>query len=265
MKAAKPGSGSKQRSPTSETYFPRPLCYSRIVPVDEVVTLTLWYRQDDHLRRLMLSDQEAAELERLWDELFYVAKEPLKYQVAFEQIREFATQDRPDLVKVWSPLVESVEKRTEAFRRRLVDTEKVHVDSLLRFAKLAWRRPLTAQERESLRDLYRKLREAEQPHEEAVRLTLARVLTSPAFLYRREVSHPAKKVAPVSDYELATRLSYFLWSSAPDEKLRQLAEKNLLGRDDSLRETNPAHVEKCEDKAARDPIRLPVAACSQLR
>ena len=122
--------------------FPPALCYARIVPVDEVVTLTLWYRQDDHLQRLMLSDEQAAELERLWDELFYVAKEPLKYQVAFEQIREFASQDRPDLVKLWSPLVEGVEKRAEAFRRRLLDTEPAHVNALLEFAGLAWRRPV---------------------------------------------------------------------------------------------------------------------------
>ena len=40
--------------------FPPALCYSKIVPVDEVITLTLFYREDDHLRRLMLDDDQAA-------------------------------------------------------------------------------------------------------------------------------------------------------------------------------------------------------------
>src|SRR5207302_1811192 len=42
--------------------FPAALCYTKIVPVDEVVTLTLFYREDEPLRRLMLDDSQAAEL-----------------------------------------------------------------------------------------------------------------------------------------------------------------------------------------------------------
>ena len=215
--------------------FPPALCYARIVPVDEVVTLTLWYRQDDHLQRLMLNDEQIAELDRLWDELFYVAKEPLKYQVAFEQIREFATQDRPDLVKVWDPLVEGVEKRAAAFSKRLIDTEPAHVRALLEFTDRAWRRKLSDVEQDSVRGLYQRLREAELPHDEAIRLTMARVLTSPAFLYRREQSPESKRPLPVSPTALASRLSYFLWSSAPDAELRREAETPFLASDVTLK------------------------------
>ena len=49
------------------------LCYTKIVPVDEVITLTLFYREDDHLRRLMLDQAQAAELDRLWAELHFVS------------------------------------------------------------------------------------------------------------------------------------------------------------------------------------------------
>ena len=42
------------------------LAYTKIVPVDEVVTLILFYREDEHLKRLMLSEAEAKELDRLW-------------------------------------------------------------------------------------------------------------------------------------------------------------------------------------------------------
>src|SRR5207248_331214 len=50
-----------------------------------------------------------------------------------------------------------------------------------------------------------------------------RVLTAPAFLFRIEQTPPGKKPAPVNDWELATRLSYFLWASVPDDELRENA------------------------------------------
>ena len=204
------------------------------MPVDEVVTLTLFHREDHHLRRLMLDDRQAAHLDRLWDELFYVAREPLKYQVAFEQIREFATQDRPDLVKIWAPLVGSVNGRADAFRQRLVATEPVHLEAVVEFAGRAWRRPLTDAEEQGLRGLYRQLRDSEISHEEAARLVIARVLTSPAFLYRKEQPAPGDKAAPVSGRELANRLSYFLWSSMPDAELRRAALAGTLTEDRAL-------------------------------
>lgn len=76
------------------TIFPAALCYSRIVPIDEVVTLNLYFREDEPLRRLMLSDAEAQQLERLWRVCYSSAKRPLKQVDAFEQIYQFATQDR---------------------------------------------------------------------------------------------------------------------------------------------------------------------------
>lgn len=208
--------------------FPPNLCYARIVPVDEVVTLTLFYRNDEHLQRLMLNDEQTAQLNRLWDELLFVAQEPLKYQVAFEQIREFATQDRPDLVAVWTPLVQLVEDRAAAFRQRLSDTEPAHLAALMRFAATAWRRSLTEDERVSLQSLYQSLRLTEMPHDESIRLGLARILTSPAFLYRHETVLDAAEPHPVNDLELANRLSYFLWSSMPDAQLRAVAEAGQL-------------------------------------
>jgi hypothetical protein len=226
------GSSARERleGPVSRycNLFPPALCYARIVPVDQVVTLTLFHREDDHLRRLMLDDRQAAHLDRLWDELFYVAREPLKYQVAFEQIREFATQDRPDLVKTWAPYVKPVDDRADAFRQRLVTTEPVHVNAVVEFADRAWRRPLTDSEKQGLRGLYQQLRDSELPHEQAIRLTIARVLTSPAFLYRKEQPAPGDKAAPISGLELANRLSYFLWSSMPDAELRRIALAGTL-------------------------------------
>src|SRR5204863_8176741 len=82
--------------------------------------------------------------------------------------------------------------------------------------------------------LYRKLCEEEIPHDQAIRLTLARVLVAPAFLYRAETPVPGDTPGPVNDWELATRLSYFLWSSAPDSELRAVAASGKLRNPDVL-------------------------------
>ena len=210
--------------------FPPALCYAKIVPVDEVVTLTLFHREDNHLRRLMLNDHQAAELDQLWDELFYVAQEPLKYQVAFEQIREFATQDRPDLVKRWAPHVDSINRRADDFRDLMTDTEPIHVNAIIDFAHRCWRRPLTVSEAQNLRNLYGRLRNDGIIHEQSIRLMIASVLTSPSFLYRREISGPDKDPVNLSAYEMATRLSYFLWSSGPDKELLAAANNGSLNQ-----------------------------------
>lgn len=208
--------------------FPIALCYTRIVPVDEVVTATLFHREDELLKRLMLDESQAAELERLWDELYFVSEEPLKLVVSLEQIREFSTQDRQDLVGPWDKLKPVVQARADAFQQKVISTEPIHVESVLTFANRAWRRALSADERQDLRDLYGKLRSEDLSHEQSIRLVVARVLASPAFLYRREEQPEGTTAVPVSNLELANRLSYFLWSSMPDGELRAAAEAGRL-------------------------------------
>ncbi|MCU0880976.1 MAG: DUF1592 domain-containing protein, partial [Pirellulaceae bacterium] len=214
--------------------FPPALCYTQIVPVDEVVTLLLYYREDHELRRLMLTEAQAAELDRMWDEHFYVAQEPLEMITAFTQLYQFATQDRSDLLPAFEPLREPVKQRAEAFRQRLVDNEPRQLAAVIDFAARAYRRPLEPDESENLRSLYRRLRAEELSHEESLRLVLARMLISPAFLYHLETPGPSDKATPVSDYELASRLSYFLWSTGPDEELLALAAAGELQNPDIL-------------------------------
>ncbi len=61
--------------------FPASLCYTKIVPVDEAVTLTLFYREDQHLQRLMLTDDQIKQLDRYWDELFSLHKNRLSWSM----------------------------------------------------------------------------------------------------------------------------------------------------------------------------------------
>ncbi len=215
--------------------FPAVLAYTRIVPVDEVVTLTLFHREDEALRRLMLSDTEARELDRLWAELRWVSQGPLRLVNAYEQITEFATQDRPDLVVAFRPLRKPIQDGAAAFERELVVAEPRQLERLLEFAGRAYRRPLSAAETSGVRGIYRRLRTEGLSHEEAFRLTLARVLVSPSFLYRLEAAPAGPAPAPVSAWELAGRLSYFLWSSTPDDQLRAEAAAGRLHRPEGVR------------------------------
>ena len=208
--------------------FPAALCYTQIVPVDEDVTLTLYYREDNQLSRLMLSREQAAELDQMWDELSYVSQEPLELITAITQLYQFATQDRPDMLPLIGAQQQPVQDRADAFRQRLLSSEPQQLDAVVQFAHQAYRRPLTDLEQTQLRGLYQKLREEEIGHDDALRLTMARVLVSPAFLYHLEKPTPGTQASPVSEIELASRLSYFLWSSAPDRELFDLAAAGKL-------------------------------------
>jgi hypothetical protein len=206
--------------------FPAALCYSQIVPVDEVVTLALYHREDDNLARLMLNEAERKRLDRLWEELWYVSQEALKVEVGYVQFMEYTTQDSdPNLFKhLKKPIVE----RAAALRKQLVDNEPKHLDALLELADRAYRRPLLSREKKELRALYGKLRKQGLDHDSAFRLTLARVLIAPAFLFHVEQSAQGALPQPVSDWELACRLSFFLSSSMPDTELRRLADEGRL-------------------------------------
>jgi hypothetical protein len=188
--------------------FPAALCYTKIVPVDEVVTLTLYYREDDQLRRLLLSEAESAEIDRLWRELHFVSQDALQSVDAYDQLWQFATQDADP--SAFEPLREPIRAKAAVFREEMKAAEPRHVDWLVGFAPRAWRRAVSAEEGEQIRGVYARLRADEVPHEEAVRLVLARILTSPAFLYRGEKAAEGKESAPVSDAELSLATSYLV-------------------------------------------------------
>ncbi len=213
-------------------WIPPALCYEKIVPVDEVVTLTLFHREDEPLRRLMLDEAEAARLDRYWEELHFISQDALTQVDAFAQLMEYATQDSDP--RLFEPFRKPIHEHAEAFRKRLIEAEPRQLDALIAFASQAYRRPTTEQEGRELRDRDSRLRAEEIPHDEAFRLTLARILVSPNFLYRLEKAPQGTSSAPVSEWELASRLSYFLRSSAPDAELREAAASGRLSDPDVL-------------------------------
>ena len=90
---------------------------------------------------------------------------------------------------------------------------------------------------------------------------LARVLVAPAFLYRVEKPGPGAGQRPVSDWELASRLSYFLWSSLPDAELRELAAAGRLHDPDVAGGPDPADAARPRKCGGWRPS-LPASGCT---
>ncbi|HEX4146383.1 MAG TPA: DUF1592 domain-containing protein [Pirellulales bacterium] len=103
-------------------------------------------------------------------------------------------------------------------------------DVLQGFATRAWRRPATAEQVARIVDLVRRNEKAGRSPEAAIQDGLTAILCTPDFLYREETG-------PVlSGYEVASRLSYFLWSTMPDDRLLWLADSGEICRPDVLRQ-----------------------------
>lgn len=98
---------------------------------------------------------------------------------------------------------------------------------LSRFASRAFRRPVTGDEMRRLMILYQLARKDEYNHEAAVREAILGILCSSHFLFKVEMG-PDEGTRELNDFELATRMSYFLWSTMPDDRLLALAWKGQL-------------------------------------
>lgn len=218
---------------TFRDLFPAALCYTKIVPVDEVVTLTLFYREDDHLVRLMLDGEQAQQLDKLWAELHYVSQDALTLVDALEQLIQYATQDANP--KVFEPLRQPFAERAAAYRQQLVESEHLHLKQLVSVASRAYRKQFSSRDWLDLNRVYKIARGEGMSHEDAFRVVLTRILVAPAFLYKIEMPVPGNKQGPVTDRELANRLSYFLWSSLPDDELARLGAAGELHDPEVLR------------------------------
>ena len=119
--------------------------------------------------------------------------------------------------------------------RERLDAEPRQLDAFLKFAARAYRRPLSPAERADMLAFYHSLRDKSGlTHEDAMRDSIVSVLMSPYFCYRIDLGEGAPNAvtsAPLSDYALASRLSYFLWSTMPDEALSARAAAGDLRKD----------------------------------
>jgi hypothetical protein len=105
--------------------------------------------------------------------------------------------------------------------RANADTERIR-RIVEPFASRAYRRPVTVDEIKRLTDLVESAQKNGDDEEASIRLAIEAILVSPHFLFRVELDRASADAGasyPISDFELASRLSYFLWSSMPDEQL----------------------------------------------
>jgi hypothetical protein len=237
-----------------------------------------YFRDDGPLYELMLDGAQRRELDRLWLELDFITSAPIRQYTGFiwfdrtdsrflrdaefdfaraedkdctsdEKVRRLS--DRylakaarmgagPVALEAIRDYFQRMGATFRALEKAHLDAEPSHLEGVKAFAERAFRRPLSAAERDGVAAFYRALREKDGlGHEEAIRDTIVTVLMSPHFCYRLDLPRSAGEVAvvpaaaaakPLDDYALASRLSYFLWSSMPDRELLDLAAAGRLHR-----------------------------------
>lgn len=204
--------------------------------------LTIWKRRTEAARRTMgefnqmkqaFPDMFERRLDAVADNLHRSKPGIGVYYYSDEQLGEILGKaDRATLVamrKDWR-LVSARKLNTEQSE----DYDNAMIWHLHRFASRAWRRPLEGGEENDLAAFYRAGVAKGLDRESAAREVLVRILVSPHFLYKAETLPSVELTAapdgdlPLGPWELASRLSYFLWASLPDEKLRAAAADGTL-------------------------------------
>lgn len=235
-----------------------------------------FFRDDQPLCHSVLGDAENRELNRLWNELEFVTEiteKMLRGFVFFERSeRNFLKhkdfdpfkEEDPKLVEeqtlnrfervyldrsnVKMPIeelsthpihifFEQIRQGLQSRRDHLRQAEPAYLKDLEKFAQNAYRRPLSAKELNDLRTFFHEVASHEEHGiEQAVRASLVRILVSPNFCCRIDPTPAGDTVQRLDDFALASRLSYFLWSSMPDAELLRVAEAGQLHDEKELLE-----------------------------
>ena len=208
--------------------FPPAVLFEPIIPRDAQGSVFMYHREDEPLRRLLLDGAGRAELDRLWSELRFVSEDAFATPLMYEGIVQYYRKPN-DGARIMFFYIQSfdeqIKREVKELRAAQIAAETGHLEALPAFAARAWRRPLDAEEREAILAAYRADRKDGVEHDPAFRAALARVLSSPWFLYRVEKPATGPRWQPVSGDELATRLSFLLWDSIPDDELRAKAAR----------------------------------------
>ncbi len=208
-----------------------------------------YHREDQFLVESVLDDAGRVELEAAWHDLltsfdyhdlyFAFTRDKLQLELENGSVAELADAEidlLPDNARsIVQRLVHGYREAISARR----NAASQHVEDAIRLAELAWRRPLRSAERSRLRSFYDRVSASTRvpdgdgdrvvgdqgvlaQHDRAIRALIARILVGPEFLFRVETL-PDATPRELSDWEIANRMSYFLWSSPPDTELRRAA------------------------------------------
>lgn len=243
-----PPNSHGEATPADKDPVPLPFDSRFNVPEhDEFLQKVKYIRDDRFVMENLLDDRDKVKLNQAWTDLYasfdyhdnYLKMLAQHYKFDLQGIRiadltpakiaTFPAEMRPYVTPLVAEYREVQAAQTAA--------NAGHIEDCVRFASRAWRRPLTVAEKQDLRAFYAKALESEKDHRKAIRALLARVLVAPAFLYRVEQAKDtsAAPVKTLSSWELASRISYFLWSSIPDDELLRSAEAGELNKPELLR------------------------------
>jgi hypothetical protein len=243
-----PPNSHGEPTPADKDPIPEPFDNTYNVPEhDEFVVKVKYIRDDRFVVENMADPPTLARLNHAWNDLYasfdyhdsYLRLLAKKFGVDLKG-KSIAAMDDAQL-EAWPVGARQYVKPLRAAYDEVMAAQKAaqpgHIEDCLKFASRAWRRPLAASEQQSLRAFYEQMRAAgDLDHVKAIRALLTRILVAPSFLYRVEQSGQRSAMRPLSQWELASRLSFFLWSSIPDEELRRAASAGEL--------SNPSHLEK---------------------
>lgn len=216
---------------------PRPRETTKIMPG----VLTVWKIQTDahrntmrdfHVMKMAFPDMYERRLEEVASNLHRSNPNITVYYLSNEQLSALLPEnERRELEAMRTDWSFVAPKQLDA--KRLGEWDQRVTGHLHGFAARAWRRPLDDAEKARLTSLYQEGVTKELDRESAAREVIARVLVSPHFLFKAETlpqqpSGTEGGTAPLTAWEIASRLSYFLWSSLPDWELRKAAEDGSL-------------------------------------
>jgi mono/diheme cytochrome c family protein len=243
--AMMPPNSHGEANPADRDPVPAPFDNTYNSPEHDAFVMKVKYqRTDDFFTKNMVDGEDRARLEEAWTDLFgswpyhdaYLGMLLDHYQVTTgsRKIADMTPAAIAGLPAEARPHVKKLRAHYDDVTAKMQAAQPRHVDDALAFASKAWRRPLTPGEQASLRAFYRTSRTVTRlPHDAAVRALVARVLMSPAFLYRVEGA-PRGTESTLDDWEMASRLSFFLWSSIPDDELRRAAAAKELSNPKKL-------------------------------
>ena len=256
LAAVMPPNAYSEPTPADKDPIPEPFDSAYNVPEhDEFDNRVKYVRDDKFLYNHVLDDEARARVDAAWNDVYtsfayhdnyldMLAKH-YKYDLKGKHIGELDKAGFDAMPAEMRGYALPLRKDYDAAHAARAAARPRHLQDCLAFAAQAWRRPLTERERQSLRAFYDQAMTAEQDHPKAIRAVLARILVSPAFLYRLEQAPDAAAMRPLSGTEMASRLSFFLWSSIPDTELLRAAAAGDLN--------NPVQLEKQTRRMLADP------------
>jgi hypothetical protein len=250
-----PPNSNSEPTPADKDPAPLPFDPTYNVPEhDDFIRKVKYIRNDKFVTEYLLDDASRLRLNQAWNDLFTsfeyhdnwgdLLAEKYHVDLKGKHLSKMTKAEVDALPAEMRQYFAPVYAEYKAAMAAEAAAKPGQVEDCLKFASRAWRRPLSDKEKLSLRSFYAKALAADPDHDNAIRAVLVRILVAPQFLYRVEQPAESAMVRPVSDvsvarplsnWEMASRLSYFLWSSIPDDELRRASTAGELSNPQQLR------------------------------